>query len=238
MGKLGEFHRRHHDRNKERWGCSGFKNLLVWLSLYLVVGPFLDGLPYTDAIVSGLLTVAMVSSIDALGGSRKLLITAIIVLAAVVILLWLRTMNMITTKLEMSSLIFAAFMAILAYSFSNTLFRVKRATSNVVCAALCLYLVIGLFFGALFSVLQSLVPGSFAGALLEGVHTPHEIAHHFHYFSFVTLSTLGYGDITPQTRGAGALCQAEAVIGQFVTVVLVARLVGIQVAQETNESDK
>ncbi len=238
MSTFGELHKRYHDRNKEHWGCNGFKNLLVWLSLYLVVGPFISGLPYADAIVSLLITVVLVSSIEAIGGSGKLLVTAIIVLGVAVILLWLRTMNMLTASLDMSSMAFAGFMAILAYSFSKTLFRVKQVTSNVVCAALCLYLVIGLFFGALFAVLQSLAPDSFAGALLDGSNTAHEIAHHFHYFSFVTLSTLGYGDITPHTRGAGALCQAEAVIGQFITVVLVARLVGIQVAQETNKPDK
>ena len=50
--------------------------------------------------------------------------------------------------------------------------------------------------------------------------------------------TLGYGDITPATRGAEALCQTEAIFGQFLTVVLVARLVGIQVAQEsTTDND-
>lgn len=50
--------------------------------------------------------------------------------------------------------------------------------------------------------------------------------HIFNYFSMVTLTTLGYGDITPQTAGAGALCQMEAIVGQFFTAVVVAWLVG------------
>jgi hypothetical protein len=59
---------------------------------------------------------------------------------------------------------------------------------------------------------------------------------HFEYFSLVTLPTLGYGDILPQTPRAAALCQAEAVMGQFYMAVLVARLVGIQVSQEFSSS--
>ena len=71
-----------------------------------------------------------------------------------------------------------------------------------------------------------------AFALLENADSQLSYGQHFNYFSFVTMTTLGYGDITPQTKSAAALCQAQAIIGQFFTVVLIARLVGIQVAQE------
>lgn len=53
----------------------------------------------------------------------------------------------------------------------------------------------------------------------------------------VTLTILGYGDILPQTQGATALCQAEAIIGQFFIAVLVARLVGIEASQQTGNGD-
>ena len=59
-----------------------------------------------------------------------------------------------------------------------------------------------------------------------------EHLHDFVYFSYITLTTLGYGDILPQTQGATALCQAEAIIGQFFIAVLVARLVGIEASQQ------
>jgi hypothetical protein len=75
-------------------------------------------------------------------------------------------------------------------------------------------------------------PDSFAGGLLDQASRLDDKRNYLNYFSFVTLSTLGYGDITPQTHRAAALCQAEAILGQFFTVVLVARLVGLQVAQE------
>jgi voltage-gated potassium channel len=52
----------------------------------------------------------------------------------------------------------------------------------------------------------------------------------FIYFSYVTMTTLWYGDITPQTQGAMALCQTEAILGQFYIAVLVAYLVAMRVS--------
>lgn len=83
-----------------------------------------------------------------------------------------------------------------------------------------------------------LSPGSYSGALLE--KEPDNLLHIYNYFSMVTLTTLGYGDITPQTPGAAALCQMEAIVGQFFTAVLVAWLVGnfISDKQERKSSDR
>jgi voltage-gated potassium channel Kch len=76
-------------------------------------------------------------------------------------------------------------------------------------------------------------PGSFAGVLLE---TPKDsVLTTFNYFSIVTLTTLGYGDITPQSLAAGALCQIEAITGQFYIAVLVAWLVGNFIADRQQE---
>ena len=58
------------------------------------------------------------------------------------------------------------------------------------------------------------------------------------YFSFVTLTTLGYGDITPLSMPARMLVVAEAVIGQIYLVVLVARLVGLQISNESHTDER
>jgi hypothetical protein len=57
----------------------------------------------------------------------------------------------------------------------------------------------------------------------------------FVYYSFVTQTTLGYGDITPITAPARSLSLLEAVIGQLYVAVLIARLVGIHIAQSSRE---
>lgn len=57
----------------------------------------------------------------------------------------------------------------------------------------------------------------------------------FIYYSFITITTLGYGDITPLTDVARSFAITEAVIGQIYLVLLVARLVGIHIAQSTSK---
>ena len=116
------------------------------------------------------------------------------------------------------------YFGLLVLSFAIQIIRSPRITLQILYATLCLYLVIGLFWGTLYTLLNELSPGAYAGVLLENNADIHLTT--FNYFSLVTLTTLGYGDITPQTPGAGALCQLEAITGQFYTAVVIAWLVG------------
>jgi voltage-gated potassium channel len=223
------------EERQEHWSQLGFKNLLLWLLVYVLVGPFMEALPLAKPIISVFLTLVLVSALGALGQRGALIRSAIAVLVVLLTSMWLETAGVIKLHLDPSTFILPVFLALPVYALMGHLFRATLVTGNTICAALCLYLLIGLLWGSLFAILESLVPNSFAGALLENT-SKRETAHHLQYFSYVTLSTLGYGDITPQTRGASALCQAEAIIGQFLTIVVVARLVGIQVAQQSNNT--
>ncbi|MFV1957643.1 MAG: ion channel [bacterium] len=82
-----------------------------------------------------------------------------------------------------------------------------------------------------FSVLESIHPGSFSigggGQIGVGLLL-------FIYYSFVTITTSGYGDITLLTAPANSFSLLEAVTGQFYIAILIARLVGIHIAQSTN----
>jgi hypothetical protein len=93
-----------------------------------------------------------------------------------------------------------------------------------------------------FSVLETVQPGSFSsvGAALDTASTVEsarlQVAQ-FSYFSFVTLTTLGYGDITPLSRPARNLAALEAVFGQLYLAVLVARLVSQQGTTKSKSKD-
>jgi hypothetical protein len=102
-------------------------------------------------------------------------------------------------------------------------FRQDRCDLNKVVGALCIYLLIGAIFALLFQPLEDFAPGSFEGVeRREGAALPWR----FLYFGFVTLSTLGCGDVLPLTLCAETLVTLEAVLGQFYLAVLVAGLVG------------
>ncbi len=81
--------------------------------------------------------------------------------------------------------------------------------------------------GIVYLLLNVIAPGSFVGITGE---TWSEQLNEFTYHSFVTLTTLGYGDITPAAPVARTLNYLEAVLGQMYLTVLVAALVGIHIA--------
>ncbi len=98
-------------------------------------------------------------------------------------------------------------------------------TASTLAGASCVYLLIGTVFSIAFLTLELIAPGSFSE--LGG---PVETEGWNSYYSLVTLSTLGYGDILPISRTARALASFEALIGQLYLTILVARLVGLQLS--------
>ena len=89
--------------------------------------------------------------------------------------------------------------------------------------AIVLYLLIGLIWAVIYSAISLHVPNAFAGSV--GVNAG---LSDWVYFSFVTLTTVGYGDITPVAQGARALATLEAFIGQLYPAIIIARLVSLQ----------
>ena len=91
-----------------------------------------------------------------------------------------------------------------------------------IAAAVSVYLFIGLIWRDLYSMVNLVIPGAYNTAVLDQID--------FLYYSFVTLSTLGYGDVLPVIGPTKALAYIEAIIGQLYLTILVARLVGLHIA--------
>ena len=100
----------------------------------------------------------------------------------------------------------------------------SKVSTNRIIGAICVYLMLGVIWALMYSLLDAAVPGSFGGVVehsMKGAWNPDWV-----YFSFVTLTTLGYGDILPLTFSARSLAYCEAIVGQFYLAILVAGLVG------------
>ncbi|QPC82609.1 two pore domain potassium channel family protein [Phototrophicus methaneseepsis] len=100
------------------------------------------------------------------------------------------------------------------------IFEAKRILIEVILAAASLYLVIGSTFTAIYGLIEYLEPGSFAVASGTALGWQQLL-----YYSYVTLTTLGYGDITPVKSFAQSLSSFEAVIGVLYTVILLPRFI-------------
>ena len=209
-----------------------FRNLLVWLFLYLVLSPFLSELPHAGLLFQFFFTAVLMAAVFAIHKEDLSSRPALALMVVLIGLFWLNSLNLLKISNIAINLLLAGYLGLLLVTFAGYILRARRINSELIAAVLCLYFFIGLFWACLLILLQAIEPGSFAGVGLDKVLSLKQEFQHFNYLSFVTLTTLGYGDITPQTPAAMALCQVEAIIGQFFIAVLVARLVGIQVAQE------
>ena len=214
----------------------GFRNLLFFLLLYIFISPFLVDYPSIAIIAHTLLCFTLFISVWAVQKQQNYRSLAMVLLIPVVALYWLGLYEIVPFELLSAYALLALFYLLLIIAFGGQLIRAKRIDLQVIYGTLCLYLILGLFWGALYSLLYELSPGSFSGALLEPPHV--SLLTTFNYFSMVTLTTLGYGDITPQTHAAGALCQIEAITGQFYIAVVVAWLVGNFIADRQEQSLK
>ncbi|MFN8174572.1 MAG: ion channel [Solirubrobacteraceae bacterium] len=112
------------------------------------------------------------------------------------------------------------FIAATPAAIMRDIFRYPEITLRTVFGVLAVYLLIGLFFAALYTAVASLTSGPFFAQGTSG-----NVADRL-YFSFVTITTTGYGDYTPATRVGRSLAVAEALIGQLYLVTLVSLIVG------------
>jgi hypothetical protein len=104
----------------------------------------------------------------------------------------------------------------------SAMLKAREVTHQLIISAVNLYIALGMFYAHIYTILEWFHPESFALQVQE-----RESASHFVYFSFVTLATLGYGDITPKTEFAQRLAITEAIMGQFYGSLVVAYLLSV-----------
>lgn len=138
-----------------------------------------------------------------------------------------------TTKLSTMGLGCLFFAYIAGVIFRDTFYS-RRVTLDTVLGAICVYLIVGLFWGFAYGLLDIINPTAFPSIQADG-----HLLNRFVYFSFVTLTTLGFGDIVPTSAAARGLVILEAIVGQIYLTVLVGRLIGLHLSHEqTAESSR
>ena len=121
------------------------------------------------------------------------------------------------------------FLGFAIFHIVNYITKQKHVTLEVIYAAVVVYLLMAILWSDIYQILENFAPGSFA--MPDGQIQDDRIL--FLYFSLVTITTLGYGDMTPLTARAAGLASVEAFTGQIYLVVLVAWLVGMHVSKHS-----
>lgn len=197
-----------------------FLFFLIFLLIFIGFSPlFLKLLPFR-LVYDISFTAVLLAGLYAVSDSPRQSIIAAVLSVPMLIILWSGDMGL----KPVGSALGAVFIGYTIALMVKAVLKAKRVTSHVVSATVSVYLLMGIMWGFLYHVLNAFQPGAFSADMSKGyTHL---------YFSFVTLTTLGYGDITPLSVDARALTILEAVIGQLYLAVIVARLVGIYISQE------
>ncbi len=124
-----------------------------------------------------------------------------------------------------ASTIVAVFAGIAVWLAYGSVMCAHRPVGDRIVGAICVYVLIGLGWASVYEILDDVIPGSFRFPADTAWVTQDAVR--YRYFSFVTLATLGYGDVTPVTALAGTLASLEAVAGQLYVAITVARLVAL-----------
>jgi len=202
--------------------------LFYSLLLTVAIGPLLEAMNFGRNVMEAFLAVNLIAAVFpiVLNAERRTLYVLIIL---AVLLRWASVHGPQAPMLSIFAAVTWGVIALIAaYRAVRFSLSSVRIDAERVYAALSAYLLIGVCWGVAYAAMTRVLPGS----LLSGGVVPHAGIGMGDaiYFSFVTLATLGYGDLVPATPAMRGLAVFEAVIGQLYLALLVARLVGLQTA--------
>ena len=209
--------------------------LLIALGLFFACAPFVEEIKGGDLIVSVLLSLVLLSAILAVAGTRRTLSVALLLAVPALAARWA---NHFWPDLVPAGVFLIGGLIMFIFVVAHLLRFVLRApsvTSEVLCASISAYLMLGLIWTLAYWLVDRLTPG---GAFSFNTSTGERSINGFtgFYFSFITLSTVGYGDITPVSRFARWLAAMEAMTGLLYVAVLIARLVSLYSITKSDDS--
>ena len=202
--------------------------LFFSLLLTVAVGPLLEAVNFGRTAMEAFLAINLLAAVfPIVAKAERRTLYALIALA--VLLRWIAPRGAQAPAMSiLAALAWGTIALVAAYRAVRHSLSSVRIDAERVYAALSAYLLIGVCWGVVYAAMTRVLPGSL---LSGGVVPPAGIGMgDAIYFSFVTLATLGYGDLVPATPAMRGLAVFEAVIGQLYLALLVARLVGLQTA--------
>jgi hypothetical protein len=216
-----------------------YGSLLLVLVGLLIIQPFVETL-VGKVLIEVLFIAALIAGLRAVESSRHLFRFEVLLLVVSVICgttgKVLDNESLFTIGLIGESL----FLALVGIKILIDLFQTKKITEDSLAGAVCVYLLIGLVWTYLYLIIEVFIPGSFSftqGDARMQMWVSSEF-YPFYYFSLVTMTTVGYGDLLPVSTAARSLATMEGILGQIYLTILVARLVGMYLMHQQGTEEE
>ncbi len=216
-----------------------FTILLAAILLLLVTQPIFSGHAFAQIFATATISLVLLSALYAFRTTKTYFTIAVILMVPSIGSRFVLQFTANPTLELVGGISSCLFLTVTVFALVSRLFTVKSVTFDTISAAICAYLLLGVAWAYAFAIVELRHPGSFSNAVLHS--TAENMApllasfHTFVYYSFVCLTTTGFGDILPVSEGARSLSVMEAVFGQLYMAILIARLVGLEIAQSMKE---
>jgi hypothetical protein len=205
--------------------------ITVFITPSIVSTSSVSGRIVQDVLLSSILLSGIVAASER---PKELLLIALFALGAIAIrwMEWLPPAGFTLAIREEATLLALAPLGIV---IGMIVFGPGTVTRNRICGAIVLYIMVGVVFAEAYLLVVIYAPGALAGISPRAGPVDRST---LMYFSFTTLTTVGYGDITPVARVARSLSNLEALIGQLYPAIVLARLVSLQAAGSGSGANK
>jgi hypothetical protein len=205
---------------------NNFLYLTVGIVLLLFVSALSDQFPgiIGHRFVLAFSVINIVTSLYGFRSEKMWFHTGFGIIASVVVVVLIGVVMEFLKLYYLHLLLLLSFYIWAIWLAGRQVMKAGEVDANRIVGAICIYLLMGLIWALLFSFLAQSIPGAFNG--LEQLPWFQNFAN-VSYYSFVTLTTLGYGDISPVAPIARYLVYMEAVVGVFYMAILVASLIGM-----------
>ena len=207
-----------------------FLFLLISILLLLLLSPFLRGFLSIKIMLDIFFSLVFISAVNAISSNKRNLVILSVLAIPMLLSIWIGHFIEIQGLSITGSFSGIIFFIYLIITLLRHIFRQERINREVIFAAIVVYLLMGVLWAYVYGTIESIQPNSFSRIK----DTMGDQRYLFLYYSFVTLTTLGYGDISPITPVASSMAILEAIIGQLYLVVQIAWLVGLRVSQKTS----
>ena len=217
--------------NRRSASEQGFRFLLLLVALVamLLVPTYFERAVVLEHIwrlcISCVMVAALYSLVD---DGRVAVIWLALILIPSILTNWLPVYVDAVWLVYADNLTTIVYFVLVGFYLARFIMRSSVVTTNAIYAALCLYMILAIIWASIYNMHFLFYDTSFAFSndeLIRLAENPETTLSLFNYYSFVTLTTLGYGDIVPTTRTTQAWVAVEAMVGQFYIAIIIARLV-------------
>ena len=209
--------------------------LLIALGLFFICAPFVEEFKNGRFIVTILLSLVLISAVLAVAERKSALLIAVVLAIPAIAGRWINHFRPDLVPAPVFLVSGLLLMAFVVLELLRFILRAPLVNTEVLCASISAYLLLGLTWTLAYWLVDQLTPGgAFSFNTTAGTRSMDGFTGF--YFSFITLSTVGYGDITPVSRIARWLAAMEAMTGMLYVAVLIARLVALYSTPKSHDS--